>query len=57
MRFGIIEPMFTDKGNDFLMGAFYSIILWVRSVADRMDEFMNLVFSAKSCSYLGEELL
>lgn len=46
MRFGTGEPMFTNKGSDFLMDAFHSITLWVRSVVDRMDEFMNLVFSA-----------
>lgn len=59
MAFGIRELMSMNVGSDSLMAAFYLITLWVMSVVDRMGEFMfmNLVFSAESCSYLGEERL
>lgn len=59
MAFGFRELMSMNVGSDSLMAAFHLITLWVMSVVDRMGEFMfmNLVFSAKSCSYLGEELL
>lgn len=54
MTFGIGELMSMNVGSDSAMVAFCLITLWVRSVVGRMGEFMNLVFSAKSCSYLGQ---